>query len=88
MKIYVLDYSILDALSPNQRIIFVIKIIEGDGDLSSAQFIDENGELSFRVKSVGHYNATIKNVYPSTVDASNSSALDSYKGKIFTATKF
>nr|WP_322626008.1 hypothetical protein [uncultured Flavobacterium sp.] len=87
MKIYVLDYSILDASSPNQRIIFDIKIIEGDGELSNTEFIDQNGELSFRVKSVGHYNATIKDVFPLTVDVNNSE-LDNYRGMIFTNTNF
>lgn len=83
MKIIVLDYSILNKCTPDERIIFDVKITEGNDNLLHAKFTDESGTLTFLIKSVGKYSAKVKNVYPVTVAIADFSALPNYKGKVF-----
>ncbi|MFY7729633.1 MAG: hypothetical protein ACOVRN_08965 [Flavobacterium sp.] len=83
MKITVLDYSILNKSTHGERIIFDVKIIEGDYNLLNAEFTDESGTLTFLIISIGKYSAKVKNVYPVTVAIADFSALPNYKGKVF-----
>ena len=85
MKIKVLDYSLINKSKLNEKIIFDVKIIENENDLLvNKRFSTDNGDLSFKVLSVGHINPPIENFYPITIEIEGDHKLEKFKNHIFT----
>ena len=83
MKVKIVDYYVVNKSKPTQRIIFDVKIMEGNGGLNNKKFVNEDRDLSFIVKSTGHLNPFVENHYPLTVAIDNDGKLDDYKNQIF-----
>lgn len=85
MKIKVLGYFVINKLKANQKNILDIQIIdEEEGLLVNKKFINNEKELSFVIRSVGHINPSVENYYPVTVEIDEGNDIKDYKDQVFT----